>query len=292
MADYGVLPEGYVRKPLSVILTELEASMVTEFGPGVIQTSQSPLGQLNGLMADLLAELEELNLDLYQSIDVDQAEGTRLDILGRLRLLSRGVNQSDIEFRQMITNAGQARVDIQDVVSALRSLDGVTYAYLFTPDMGLPEVVPGTVAVAVLGGDDDNVAVTIRNYIVPGIDAIGNVRIDTTIEGFCRSVGVVRPIENQVDIKVYIRRNADKKNCPAPSGTVIKQVLENGWLMDRINGMSPSHYRVRSIIESMFENVEVVSVEVTKDGVDYMANSDVPVNFYEIISLDAEIITI
>ena len=57
MTDYGVQSTGYVRKPLSVILSEIEASMTTEFGPGVIQTSQSPFGQLNGLMADLVAEV-------------------------------------------------------------------------------------------------------------------------------------------------------------------------------------------------------------------------------------------
>lgn len=66
MADFGVVPEGYVRKPISIILAEIEAAMATEFGPGVIQTSQSPLGQLNGLMADLIAEIEERNLDVYR----------------------------------------------------------------------------------------------------------------------------------------------------------------------------------------------------------------------------------
>lgn len=291
MADYGVLPQGYVKKPISVILAEIEAAMITEFGPGVIQTSQSPLGQLNGLFADAIAEIEERNLDLYQSVDPDQAEGLRLEILGRLRLLSRPLGASDSEFRQMITNAGQARIDIQDVVAAIRSLDGVSFAYLFTPDMGLPEVGLGSVAVAVLGGDDDEVALTIRDYIVPGIDAVGNTRIETEIEGYCRSIGIVRPIETPVDIKVYVRRTTDKKNCPAPSGTVIKNTLEAGWLLDRINGMSPSHYRIRSIIEGMFDNIEVTSIVVTKDGIQYLPNADVPVNFYEIISLNVEVIT-
>lgn len=290
MADYGVVPEGYARKPLSVILTELETAMMTEFGPGVIQTSQSPLGQLNGLMADLVAEIEERNLDVYQSIDADQAEGTRLDILGRLRLLNRN-DMTDAELRQMITNDGQARVDVQDVVSAIRSLDGVTYANLFTPDMRLPEIGVGSVGVAVLGGDDDEVALTIRDYIVPGIDTIGNLRLETSVEGFCRSVSIVRPIENEVEITVYVRRTSDKKNCPAPSGTVIKEVLETAWMVDRINGMTPSHYRIRSIIEGMFDNIEVTRVDVVKDGIEYLYNAAVPVSFYEIISLDAEVIT-
>lgn len=76
MTDYGVTSSGYVRKPLATILAELEAAMRTQFGAGVIQTAVSPLGQLNGLVADLLAEVDERNLDLYQSYDPDQAEGT------------------------------------------------------------------------------------------------------------------------------------------------------------------------------------------------------------------------
>ena len=43
MTDYGITKEGFIVKPLPVILAEIEALMITEFGPDVIQTPQSPL---------------------------------------------------------------------------------------------------------------------------------------------------------------------------------------------------------------------------------------------------------
>lgn len=289
MSDFGVKPTGYVRTPISIFLARLEAKMITQFGPGVIQTPQSPFGQLNGLMADMLSEIDERMLDLYQSYDPDQAEGNRLDTLGRMRLLNRN-SLDDAVYRKSITNAGQARIDVKDIASAALSIPGVTYAQVFTPDLGLPEVPPGTIAVAVMGGDDDDLAAGIRPYITPGIDAVGNVRVSTTINGYCRSLGIVRPLEVEVEVKVYIRRSLDKFGCPAPSGTVIKEALDTAWKEDRINGLSPSFYRIRSIIESRFNNVEVVAVDAKKDGIDYLSNEPVPVSFYEIVKLKIEII--
>ncbi len=291
MTDFGIQPTGYVRTPLSIFLARLEAAMITQFGPGVIQTPQSPFGQLNGLMADVLSELDERQQDLYQSYDPDQAEGFRLDTLGRLRLLNRN-GASDADYRKNITNAGQARIDVKDIASAVLGVPGVTYAQVFTPDLGMVEVPPGTIAVAVMGGDDDDVAEVLRAYVTPGIDAVGNVRVTTTVEGFCRSIGVVRPLEIEADIIVYIKRTVDKFGCPAPSGQVIEDTLTTNWLTERINGLAPSFYRVRSIIESRFNNVEVMSVDVTYKGEVYPGNAEVPVNFYEIVKLDVEVVEV
>ena len=85
MADYGVQSEGFVRKPLSIVLAEIESALITEFGPGFVQTPQTPMGQINGIFAEAVAKLWEHAEDIYQSYDPDQAEGTRLDTLGRLR---------------------------------------------------------------------------------------------------------------------------------------------------------------------------------------------------------------
>lgn len=54
MTEYGVVTTGFSRKPLTVIIAELEAANIIFFGPGLIQTSQSPMGQLNGLRADAI----------------------------------------------------------------------------------------------------------------------------------------------------------------------------------------------------------------------------------------------
>lgn len=292
MTTYGIQPTGYVRKPISVILAELEAAMVTEFGPGVIQTPQSPLGQLNGLMADLLAEVDERNLDLYQSYDPDQAESTRLDTLAALRLIRRG-SRSDAEMRQAITNEGQARIDVQDLAQALRSLEGVTYAQVFVNDAGEtenPELQRGFVAAAVIGGDDSSVAEVVRAYVAPGVSTYGNLVVSTSVGGLCRSVSIIRPVTVQVDATVTVRLRRDRNGCPPPSVVAIEAAAEASWLIRRQNGLDVTAYQLRSLLEGSFSNVEFVSFTASRNGAPQQLNQDITIAFTEMADLSVEVV--
>lgn len=294
MTEYGVQPTGYIRKPISVILAELEAAMITEFGPGVIQTSQSPFGQLNGLMADLISEVDERNLDIYQSYDPDQAEGARLDTLARLRLISRN-NETDSELRQSITNEGQARVDIQDLSRAIRSLEGVTFVQVFVNETG--EVTnfgleSGTISVAVIGGEDSDIASTMRKFVVPGINTYGNTYITSEVEGLCRSSAIIRPIDVPVSLTINAKTVSDKFGCPPPSPTAISELVADEWQESRINGLDPSFYTIRTIIENQFSNVEVINVSGERDGEDFGVNFPVLIGFIEIASIESANVTV
>lgn len=287
MSIYGIQPTGYVRKPISVILAELEAAMVTEFGPGVIQTPQSPLGQLNGLMADLLAEVDERNLDLYQSYDPDQAEGFRLDTLARIRLIGRGALTEEA-FRRAITNTGQGRIDTLDLSRALSGLPGVTYSRVFVNESGEtvnPELERGFVSVAVLGGDDEDVAETIRRFIVPGISTYGNTVVTSNRDGYCRSLSIVRPLPILVDIELQLRMSRDTNNCPPPSTSAVAQTLTDAWEATRENGKDVTFFNVRSLVESVYSNVEVVGFTATRPGIGAVFNQALPIAFIEIASL-------
>lgn len=291
--NYGVIPTGFNRKPLAVTLAEIEARLITEFGPDFIQTSQSPMGQINGLMADIITELWEQSEDVYQSIDPDQAEGTRLDILGNLRMIARnGID--DEQYRRAITNIGQGRVDVQDLARALRGIDGVTYAQVFVNETG--EVTPdglesGTVSVAIIGGADQDIADILRRYVVPGVNTYGNHHVSTNVDGFCRAMSIVRPIEAVVDVTVTVRRNNDLQNCPPASLAAIATRLQEVWMIERFNGLDVSFYSIRSIIEREFPNIEVVSILAERDG-DDGAGLNIPVNigFVEIASLNVEVV--
>lgn len=292
--NYGVIPTGFSRKPLAVILAEIEARLASEFGSGVIQTSQSPLGQLNGLMADIITELWEQAEDVYQSYDPDQAEGTRLDILGNLRMITRN-GITDEDYRRAITNIGQGRVDVQDLARALRGLDGVTYAQVFVNETGevtVEGVELGTISVAVIGGADQDIAEVMRRYIVPGVNTYGNTSVSTNIDGFCRSMSIIRPAEVEVELAVVVRRTNDLQNCPPASTLAVKARLEQLWLAERFNGLDVSFYTVRSIIEREFPNIEVVSVTGSRDGLPSPgANQPVDIGFLEIAYLVSEVTT-
>lgn len=293
MTDYGVIPTGFSRKPLQTILAEIEAMMITEFGPGVIQSSESPLGQLNGLMSDLVTGLWELGEDVYQSYDPDQAEGTRLDTLGSIRLINRGTGESDLSFRQAITNEGQARIDLQDISRAIAALNGVTYYHVWINDSGeLDEngMPTGTVCVAITGGDDDQIAETLRQYIVPGITMFGPNRIESNIDGYCRTFRILRPIDVPVTLAIKVRTFKDAQGCPAPSSAAIEELFLTE--LDLLNGDDISYYRVRSIIESSFSNVEVLSIKGSRDNISQNDNETVMIGFIERASISAANLTV
>lgn len=291
---YGVQPTGFVRKPRSVILAEIEREVASEFGPDTIQTPQSPMGQLNGLMADLVAELWERAEDLYQSYDPDQAEGVRLDTLARLRLRDRGF-ATDEELRRSITNAGTARVDLADLQQSLVGLDGVTYARVFVNETGEFDDVGlgrGTLAISVIGGDDNQIAEVIRAFVVPGINTFGNAYVTSVIDGFCRTAAIIRPIDVPVSLDVKVRFRNDALGCPPPSTSVVAQAVAVGWSVSRTNGVAVSEYTIRRPVETALPTVEVVSVTGSRDGETYAVGQPVPVSFLEIASVVTEDVTV
>ena len=217
----------------------------------------------------MITQLWEFAEDVYQSYDPDQAEGTRLDMLGKLRLMRRGLNETETAFRQAITNQGQARVDVQDIVRALRSIAGVTYAQVFVndgqdaEDFELPA---GFICAAVIGGSDEDLALALRQFVVPGISTFGNTYVSTLVDGFCRNMTILRPIQIPIDLTVTIRTRNDSTGCPPPSPFSIRNILVSALNESFVNGWDVTHYRVRQAIERQFNNVEVLSIAASRDG--------------------------
>lgn len=293
MSEYGILPTGFSRKPLTQILAEIEALLITEFGPGVIQTPQSPLGQVNGIFAEGASKAWELSEDVYQSLDPDQADGVRLDILGRIRRISRGAGQDDQSFRQAITNAGQARIDLQDISRAVAALEGVTYSQVWVNDTGALDenlMPPGSICIAVLGGDDAKIAAVIRQYIAPGVNMFGSTAVESLVDGYCRTFRILRPIQVPVTLEVTVRTFRDGLGCPPPSGTAIKSALLAGLFL--LNGEDVTPYRIRSVIETAFSTVEVLSINGERDGIAQSDNQDVVIGFIEMATLAASDVTV
>lgn len=295
MTDYGIQPTGFVRKSLPTILAEIQSKNMTQFGADVLQTPQEPLGQWNGLAADLATFFWELAEDLYQSYDPDQAEGARLDTLAKIRLLNRSIGENDGPFRQAITNAGRARNDIQDLARAVFGLDGVTYAQAFVNDSGAIDddsLLPsGSVAVAVIGGDDAEIGAAIRRFVVPGISTFGNEVITTNIDGFCRSLSIIRPILIPVTLIIEIHRGVDQLGCPAPSPTAIATGAADDF-KKLINGEDVTLYRCRQAIEGNFDNVEVVSMVGERDGEISELNVPIKIGFIELATIAVDGITL
>lgn len=80
MADtYGVVDAGFVEKTLQDVLEEIEDAEKSAFGAGVDVAADGPLGQLNGIFGDQVAELWELAGAIYRALYPDSAEGEALE---------------------------------------------------------------------------------------------------------------------------------------------------------------------------------------------------------------------
>lgn len=296
MTTYGTTPEGFVPKPLAQTLAEIEAALITEFGPSVIQSAQSPLGQINGLMADAITQAWEIGLAAYQSRDPDQSEGVDLDILARMRVLARAPGEADDAFRAAITNVGRARVDLQDLARALRGLAGVTYVQVFVNDANATDangLAPGEIAVSVIGGDDQAIVAEMRRFIVPGVTTYGNTYVSSEIEGFCRSFAVVRPIAVPVTLALQVRRRNDRLGCPPPATAAVRDALAADLAATLINGDDVDLFRVRQAVEARWAGqVELVSFTGERDGISQVANAPVVIGFIEIATIAADNVTV
>lgn len=261
---YGVTPTGFALKRLPEILADLEAANVAVFGPGVIQTAASPLGQLNGLAADLVATVWEIAQDAYQSYDPDQAEGMRLEQLGRIRLVERTPGEDDVSYRLAITNNGSARIDLADINRAVRNVAGVSWVYVWVNDTATTDangVNPNSVAVATLGGDQDEIAAVVRQYVVPGVGTYGNVIASTVIDGFCRSIALTRPVEVPITLALTVSTSAGRDGCPPPTVVAMAQALVEELSGDlRLpNGTDIDSHTLQVALSCRFPNVRITA---------------------------------
>ena len=204
-APYGVTDTGFSTKTLPEQLAEIEVQMVAAFGPGIVQDAQSPLGQLNGLFADALAELWEMSQALYGSLDVDQATGPRLDALGKLRRVERITGQSDAEYRLAITQSGFGNQKTRTIRNRIFEVAGVTSVQVIensTPDVSPAGLAAHTLSIVVQGGDDAAVATAIWENTVAGIGLQGNTAVEVISDGFCQTVNFTRPAPVELTVEV------------------------------------------------------------------------------------------
>jgi hypothetical protein len=296
MTDYGVVVSGFARKPLTVILGEIEQSNIDIFGPGLVQTSQTPMGQLNGLRADVLSAAWEMFEDVYQSYDPDQAEGTRLDILSRLRLVTRATDETDESLRQAITNLGVPNTRDADFYRAIINVDGVTWAKIYSNDTGSTDangIAAHSVSVAVIGGDDVEVALAARQYIVPGISTYGNTMVSTEIAGFCRSIQIMRPEQIAIFLNVTVSKSNDAAGCPPPSNAAIAQTLYAGLTGDNrpANGQDITLHMLRTISSCVYPNVEVTAATGNRVG-NVAAALPIAIDFDEMAAIALNVVAI
>src|SRR5690606_1191451 len=109
-----------------------------------------------------------------------------------------------------------------------------------------------SVAAVVIGGEDEDVADVINRFALPGISTSGNHRIETSIDGLCRTIWITRPLELDMTVEIRVRPVYDQLGCPAPSpSSIAHSVLAYASEAETRprNGDTLSPYYFRSFIE-------------------------------------------
>jgi uncharacterized phage protein gp47/JayE len=83
-APFGVVPTGFNSKTLEEILTEIQDSQLANISPTLDLATESPLGQINGIVSAQLRELWELAEACYHGFDPDGAVEAQLTVLSLL----------------------------------------------------------------------------------------------------------------------------------------------------------------------------------------------------------------
>ena len=292
--SYGVTPEGFRRKPVSAILADIEAGMRRELGADIIQTAQSPLGQINGIVAGAADELWQAVESVYRALDPASAEGVALDRIARTRGMARN-GATDAVLRARIINAGEVRPTVSVALDAVKSVPGVTFARMDINDgtHATADGVPvGYVALAAIGGKDEQVASALRAHVVPGISTFGNVAVPTVIRGRCRDIRIIRPVEVPITATLTVQRTRDRNGCPPPSAYDLARLVVDTWQAERNNGEAFSFARVRRIVEGLFPSVTVVSMRASRDGQPANYNDNLAVGLFEIAQLTTDTLTV
>ncbi|MCF1502205.1 hypothetical protein L0F51_00300 [Afifella sp. H1R] len=273
MNAYGPTSAGFNRKPLSVILSEREQANVSTFGEGVIQAAATPLGQINGLAADFAGELWELLHEVYLSFDPDQVEKLRLDHIGRITGRPRGSGISDDDYRRILTNDGAANIKVTDALSAIQGVEGVSWCSMtensgdYVRENGLPA---HSLAFAVIGGADADVARAIYLNTVSGVGLYGLTSVEVAADGYCRQINFIRPddVETFVDLTL---RKIDGCGCTNAQPGDIAEAIEDYALTSCgfTNGMALSEGHVADALSSAgFGGLEMVTTLFGIDGAD------------------------
>ncbi len=106
--NYGITPQGFIRKPYSVILQELQdqARLGDYFGPDIDLSDASPVGIRIKLDAWAIDRQWALAEEVYYSLWINTAEGVSLDRVARLGFVSRDPAQHAIVLLEYAGIAG------------------------------------------------------------------------------------------------------------------------------------------------------------------------------------------
>lgn len=226
--SFGLTADGFKKKRLADIKSEIETALIDGLGENVTTIPQSVFGVIIGILSEREALEWESMEAIYLAMYPSSAQGVSLDNVVEFAGLTRLENETDAQLRDRydisVTAKGRNNKDslfgqllqLKDVVSA-KVADNKTDT---TDSNGLP---PHTFTAIVQGGTDENIAQIIWDNTPEGIASVGDKSvIITDQQGDGQSVYFTRP--TNVPIYFIVNVTTDS-NYPLDGNDQIKQAI-------------------------------------------------------------------
>ena len=230
MAELTLL--GYVRRRLSEYVEQIKAGYYGIFGENIDISNDSPDGQIIGINAEVLANLDQALEDVYNAFDPNAAQGLSLSKLVLLNGISR---KEATQSTAAVTLTGIAGV-VVPLGSVIKTSD--TEAE-FTLDAD----------VTLTGGSDAGVVTAVE--LGPISALIGTLTsISTPIAGWTSVTNAADAVlgqEEETDEELRIRR---AKSTAVSSQSLVDSVLGNLSKLDDVTGVSVLENKTASDIVS------------------------------------------
>lgn len=120
MPEYGLTDSGFLKKPLSEIVADLEAGWHEIFGAEADTSPDSPDGQLIGLIAGAAEEVWSASGEIVSAFDPQAARGALLSALVQLN----GISRRDGTKSVVLVVAGGTPTTVIPIGSMVRNDDG------------------------------------------------------------------------------------------------------------------------------------------------------------------------
>lgn len=204
-------------------------------------------------------------------------------------------SQAAFEARRYQSVALNSRGTVNSVFARVAQVDNVLAVYAIDNKTNIPKVIDGytlsphSIYVAVLGGDDDDIAFAIYSSVSAGCDYNGNTSVTVTDSntGAIEEVKFMRPDEYDIYIKVNI---LDDSSLPNNYENLIKQAVYNNFYgldtTTTINGeallriiMNDDVYASRFLPSILNAGVSsLLSVQLSTDGTNYEDYIHIPID--------------
>jgi len=107
MTDYGVTPEGFVKKTLTVIKQEIGDDLLSDISNELNLLDTAVLGQIIGVFSDKLREIWDVELAVYRAFYPDSASYESLDQVGSFTGVTRlSQTKSTVTLDQLFIDNG------------------------------------------------------------------------------------------------------------------------------------------------------------------------------------------